>query len=256
MTFAQPFDLIDYIRAYHDITLIGNVTLGHSEGRAMNDFFNNLAMPVPAANEYFETSEKKFQHARLLVVLEDIACVMAIVPRNLYHNFRHPNILHPFGSRLIGHMLRADFYPGVKTPTGKGPINAVRTLLRQDGIDYYDAKPRNTGLLPDEHPLAIDHGAVRILSPKVAAVERSLEPQLKFFQPLYDAFEAAWPQNQEKPNPEKLADLWKLAAQMKKDGILVPGWNNHLTDEYQDHRFIGPVRRAGKNYARKWSPNL
>jgi hypothetical protein len=217
------------------------ILLHHGAGTADGcaDYFTALGLPVPASRETFHTSDDGY-----IVFLDRFGMTLRLIRDREHPLFDNPRILQPIASRRIGD-LRADLYPGIYSDVSTFSSMRLRSRLLLNGIDYWDALPRNGGYLPrtdgtgpDRHAVVLDAGACRKLNVGARAVMSLLRlagrpfaaapkpnPQDTLYKGLRDSFNAAWPLESDRPDPGKMQSFWDLCREEKTRGRLVTTWN-------------------------------
>lgn len=70
------------------------------------------------------------------------------------------------------------------------------------------------------------------------------DPQEILYGDLRRAFLDAWPQREQAPDPEKMAEFWRMVKQHKEDGKLVAGWNEAKEYQYK----TSDAKNSADNY--------
>ena len=230
-------------------TLITHIQGGHGieTARAVQDFFEKMEMPIPQHGAFSISMDFGF-----LVFLNDAGCVLRLTT-DAQERFDSRHILQPLISQKAGDM-RIEIFPGVSSPTSAEDNDKLKRLLKQDGIDFLDDGAENCGYLPhvtDEHgkpvPVVIDPGAVFALSENVEEVQRHLpdDVQDKLYNPLKDAFNRAWPQEQGRPDSALVQAFWQKCREMKQQGLLRTGWLD-ISKDFKN------IKRGSRLYAAHW----
>lgn len=150
-----------------------------------------------------------------------------------------PWILKPLASIDAGRAV-IEICPGCHPETNYDNIGYVRDRLREQNINYWDARgfcnsgrvPVKTPSFPKGVPVVIDRLAVRKLTGNIKPVRLALkkraqeaaQAQEKLYGPLRKTFKNSW------PNAPKMARFWALCQRFVQEGKLIAGWNESEPD--------------------------
>lgn len=178
----------------------------------------------------------------------------------------NPFVLQPLAGFTAGRAT-IEICPGCRATREIDEVNDLDHMLGELGINYKDKGLANNGRFPIETgtfpygvPVVIDRLAVARLENAVIDVQTALkkaglecDPQEMLYGNLRRALAEAWPQGQDKPDPEKMMAFWQLCAEKKQEGVLVTGWMDttkyygdpgHVSEIYLHHfDMIGPRQR-------------
>lgn len=179
----------------------------------------------------------------------------------------HPMVLQPLGQRQLTDGAVLEICAGCRMTDKEEYSRLLAERLPQTGVDFWDDGVTNIGLLPfttpeypEGVPVVIDRLAVDKLGAGVAPVKDALlafglqEDMQVRYQPLKDAFSAAWPQDADVPDTTAFARFFKVAEEFKSRGELVAGWaaqdNKNSGDSFEDAK-SRKVADAGETYAQQ-----
>lgn len=246
-----------------------------SEAETVKAVFNAMGMPLPRQNEFTKGNDGS------IVFLNPVACVLRVQYEHAAQLHGHPNILEPLGRRIRNNLV-FDINPGIPCPVSGRDMRRVKEILADDDFEMWDPLVMNFGYLPAvtglikrrQVPVALDPGAVGRLSNTIdeinalfpgmnlkSPVKESTRPNLQkiLYAPLRDAFDAAWPANEELPNQARMNDFWKKCADFKKEGKLVAswlGWNWKFASWGLGSGRTEPYKNVTGSaaYAQRWMP--
>lgn len=241
--------------------------------RLISAFFDAIRMPLPDFDEYTLSSDGGF-----LIFLDDVGCVMRGSSEKKCQKIENPMILRPLLSRPITDDFRIDVFPAIRSPALDEEVALIKETLFQDAIIFRDTQIYNVGYLPVQtkdfphgFPVIIDMGAFRHMAKATREARKHLPPSpVKMFQndlqevafgDLRRAFENAWPQDQGRPDQDKLAQAWQLCTKKTKehsplhDGrrvkTLMAIWMQQDIAMFSVADFKG-AKTGGEKYARHW----
>jgi hypothetical protein len=246
-----------------------------SEGDTVKAVFNAMGMPLPRDHEFTKGNDGS------ILFLNSAACVMRVQYEHVALLHGHPNILEPLGRRIRNGLV-FDINPGVPCPVSERDIRRVREILADDGFDMWDPLAMNFGYLPAvtglikrrQVPVVLDPGAVGKLTNTIDEInalfpgmnlkspqKETKQPDLQkiLYAPLHDAFDAAWPANDELPDQGRMNEFWKKCAGFKKEGKLVAswlGWNWKFASWGLGSGRVQSYKNVvgGAAYAQRWMP--
>ncbi len=179
----------------------------------------------------------------------------------------HPMVLQPLGQRSLTDGAVLEICAGCRMTDKEEYSRLLADRLPQTGVDFWDDGVTNIGLLPfktpqypEGVPVVIDRLAVDRLAGGVAPLKDALaafglqEDMQARYQPLKDAFAAAWPQDADRPDTAAFTRFLTLAEEFKARGDLVAGWagpeSKNSGDSFEEDK-SRKVADAGKTYARQ-----
>ncbi len=150
----------------------------------------------------------------------------------------HPMVLQPLGQRKLTEYAVLEICPGVHVTKDKKVRDVLFEKLPQSGVSMWDFQVCNAGVLPirlpqfpDGVPVVIDRLAVERLSEGTREVKDALsvfglaqDVQQMAYGALKQSFATAWPQGQDKPDPQAFRDFLQQCIRHKGLGHLVSGW--------------------------------
>lgn len=184
----------------------------------------------------------------------------------------HPMVLQPLGQRQLTDGAVLEICAGCRMTDREEYSRLLVEKLPQTGVDFWDDGVTNIGLLPfttpeypDGVPVVIDRLAVDKLGDAVAPVKDALavfgltEDMQARYQPLKDAFDAAWPEGADIPAQAGFAQFKQMCVEFKQRGDLVTGWAQPAQGAGGDSFEADKSRKvsdAGKAYAAQISAKV
>jgi hypothetical protein len=205
--------------------------------------FQQMGLPAPEQhNEFMHGSEGR------VVFLNDYGLVIRIEENNSRIN-DSPWVLQPIASIKAGEAV-IEICPAVHFEPDERNRDALRELLLQDGIKFWDPGAKNMGRLPiktphfpDGVPVVIDRPSVYRLTEDSMELREALlrkkqddaakyreaaEIQKKLYAPLQQLFRECWSE------PRRMERFWKECASFVQQGKLVAGWNETDDDSVNE----------------------
>ena len=180
----------------------------------------------------------------------------------------HPMVLQPLGQRSLTDGAVLEICAGCRMTTKEEYSKLLADKLPQTGVEFWDDGVTNIGLLPfktpeypDGVPVVIDRLAVDKLATGVSSVKDALtafglkEDLQARYQPLKDAFTAAWPEDAAVPDKAAFAGFLTVCDEFKARGDLVSGWAEQAVatgGSFEENK-SRKVADAGQIYAQQMS---
>jgi hypothetical protein len=233
-------------------------------GIAIKTVLHHLGLPLPDTKETFLGGTEG-----VLLFLEKQGVVVRIEYDWMMRVNNNPAVLQPLASITAGKAI-IEVCPGCNPAETMQQVLAVKDKLKKQGLDFWDSKILNTGLLPFTTltfpkgvPVVIDRPSIQTLSDAVHPIKKFLaklnlqgDPQHYLYAPLKKSFKSAWPKAQEKPDPEKMKAFWKLCEKNVAKGVLIAGWNKMVvTAETSLQDKQNTACQIGKAYAKIPTPS-
>lgn len=163
-------------------------------------------------------------------------------------------ILKPIASIDVGKAI-IEICPGCHISKNVEYVHQLKETLAKQRIIFWDAGPRNIGLMPikttqfpEGVPVVIDRLAVAKLSNSAGLARKVLDKEIvkmqrKLYGPLQRSFKDTW------PDPEKMKQFWSLCEQYVAEEKLIAGWNAAAADD----PYSKPTRAymCAKNYGER-----
>lgn len=178
----------------------------------------------------------------------------------------HPMVLQPLGQRQLTDGATLEICAGCSMTTREEYSRLLAEKLPQTGVEFWDDGVTNIGLLPfktaqypEGVPVVIDRLAVDKLGAGIASVKDALavfnlsEDMQARYQPLKDAFAAAWPEGAPVPDSNAFAAFFAKCDEFKARGDLVAGWAETAVSagsSFEEDK-SRKVADAGQTYARQ-----
>lgn len=178
----------------------------------------------------------------------------------------HPMVLQPLGQRQLTDGATLEICAGCRMTTREEYSRLLADKLPQTGVEFWDDGVTNIGLLPfktaeypDGVPVVIDRLAVDKLGAGISSVKDALavfnlsEDLQARYQPLKDAFSAAWPEGIDVPDGAGAARFFATCETFKARGDLVAGWAEPSVatgDSFEENK-SRKVADAGQTYAQQ-----
>ena len=203
----------------------------------MKEVLDAMGLPLPTRGAIVTGSEGA------LIFLDDYGIMLRVeltddLLRKGDRVNDHPLVLQPLGQRQLTEYAVLEICPGVHVTKDKAVRDLLFNKLPETGVSMWDFQVCNAGVLPirlpqfpDGVPVVIDRLAVERLSNSVKPVKDALsvfglssDVQQMTYGALKDGFEKAWPQGQDKPDPDAFKAFLQQCIQHKAMGQLVSGW--------------------------------
>ena len=219
--------------------------------RKIKETLTSLQLPIPHNKDEFLCATEG-----VLLFLNDYGVVIRIELNNRNIELsklgfakvdNHPHILQPL-FEIETEYFSIGIFPGCKINQDQEIANVLRKKLQQDDVNFWDDQPENVGLIPlstldkraQDIPVVIDVTAVETLSKSVQKVraaldkkyrQKNLDAQARFYEPLRKAFVTAWDPETHSFEADKVREAWSLCLEYKKQGKLIPAWDNGIFGE-------------------------
>lgn len=203
----------------------------------MKEVLEGMGLPLPKRGAIVTGSEGA------LIFLDDYGIMLRVeltddLLRKGDRVNDHPLVLQPLGQRQLTEYAVLEICPGVHVTKDKSVRDVLFNKLPETGVNMWDFQVCNAGVLPirlpafpDGVPVVIDRLAVERLSAGTKPVKDALsvfglssDVQQMAYGALKEGFEKAWPQGQDKPDPDAFKAFLQQCIQHKSMGQLVSGW--------------------------------